>query len=81
MQPEIPENKRHPRFFISEQFITLKVDEVYFNVPTFILKKHSKKLEQLITDQKETDPECFAPLVQGISVVDLERFLAVLFPT
>ncbi|TFK65792.1 hypothetical protein BDN72DRAFT_860348 [Pluteus cervinus] len=25
--PEIPENKRHPRFFISEQFITLKKKE------------------------------------------------------
>ncbi|TFK61057.1 hypothetical protein BDN72DRAFT_485098 [Pluteus cervinus] len=54
MHPEIPENKRHHRFFISEEFITLK---------------------------SETDPEYFAPLVQGITVVDLERFLATLFPT
>ncbi|TFK58660.1 hypothetical protein BDN72DRAFT_829558 [Pluteus cervinus] len=80
MQPEIPENKRHHRFFIAEEFITLQIDEVYFNLPTFILKKHSKKLEKLIADQTETDPEYFAPLVQGVSAVDLERFLAILFP-
>ncbi|TFK57827.1 hypothetical protein BDN72DRAFT_907448, partial [Pluteus cervinus] len=80
MQPEIPENKRHHRFFIAEEFITLQIDEVYFNLPTFILKKHSKELEKLIADQTETDPEYFAPLVQGVSAVDLERFLAILFP-
>ncbi|TFK58604.1 hypothetical protein BDN72DRAFT_851670, partial [Pluteus cervinus] len=39
------------------------------------------KLDKLIIDQTETDPEFFAPLVQGISVIDLERFLATLFPT
>ncbi|TFK64824.1 hypothetical protein BDN72DRAFT_962946 [Pluteus cervinus] len=81
MQPEIAENQRHHRFFLKEEFITLKVDEVYFNLPTFILMKHSRKLEKLITDRTETDPECFAALVQGVSAVDLERFLAVLFPT
>ncbi|TFK65796.1 hypothetical protein BDN72DRAFT_845102 [Pluteus cervinus] len=58
MQPEIPANQRHHRFFIAEDFITLK------NI-----------------GQTGTDPEYFAPLVQGISVVDLERFLAILFPT
>ncbi|TFK64834.1 hypothetical protein BDN72DRAFT_924091 [Pluteus cervinus] len=81
MQPEIPVNQRHHRFFIPEGFITLRVDEIYFNLPTFILKKHSKRLEKLIVDQTETGPEYFAPLVQGLSVIDLERFLAILFPT
>ncbi|TFK61055.1 hypothetical protein BDN72DRAFT_828546 [Pluteus cervinus] len=82
MQPDIPADQQHHRFFFAEEFITLKVDTIYFKLPTFILKKHSKKLQQVIDQAQGVGLDSsFALLLKGISAVDLERFLGLLFPT
>ncbi|TFK61054.1 hypothetical protein BDN72DRAFT_849993 [Pluteus cervinus] len=83
MQPEIPIHQRHHRFFFPEEFITLEIDTVYFNLPTFIFKKHSRKLQKLI-DQSNgalSDADLASLVPIEFSVVDLERFLGVIFPT
>ncbi|TFK61056.1 hypothetical protein BDN72DRAFT_849995 [Pluteus cervinus] len=74
MQPEIPADQCHHRFFFTEEFVTIKVDKVYFKLPTFTLKKQSRVFQKW-AEQSES------VLVEGLDAVDLERFLAVVFPT
>ncbi|TFK65317.1 hypothetical protein BDN72DRAFT_205505 [Pluteus cervinus] len=76
---DIPLELRHHRFFIPEEFVTLKVDSVYFNIPAFVLRTYSKKFSNSLDGEANIEKE-LPSLLKDITALDLERFLAVIFP-
>ncbi|TFK67228.1 hypothetical protein BDN72DRAFT_859286 [Pluteus cervinus] len=75
---DIPLAQRHHRFFIREEFVTLKVDAVYFNIPSFVLKENSKKFCKILEGGEELEAKLPSRL-EDITAVDLERFFGVVF--
>ncbi|KAF8641764.1 hypothetical protein AX16_009841 [Volvariella volvacea WC 439] len=75
--------KQHPRFYMSEQSIVIRVQNTYFKVPSYYFERDSERFRDLIRSK----PMHYSPgsktqviKLSHVTTLDFERFLCVLYP-
>ncbi|TFK71236.1 hypothetical protein BDN72DRAFT_877297 [Pluteus cervinus] len=70
----------HERFFLSSDFVTLRIESALFHLPSFLLCMHSDRFRRLLASRAPgTAIEQIA--IQDIHAIGFERLLSILIPT